>query len=119
MRWPALWLLAGVIAVASCSPAPTAQQRAHAIERAALAPLQKNYAKIVTAFDISGTRLDLAINANAYIATGDDTLSRFRAQALRDWRDGWRKAHPGKHAVLTLRLMDYINRVWATEHTKA
>lgn len=112
----ALLLLAGV---ASCAQQPTPAERIESTEQASLAPLKAKYPDIVTAFDITGNRLDLAIDANGYIQTGDDEVDRFKSDAASAWRTAWMKAHPHQHAMLTLRLMDFMNRVWATEHVRA
>ncbi|HUA09901.1 MAG TPA: hypothetical protein VMA98_11600 [Candidatus Acidoferrales bacterium] len=105
--------------LASCAPQPSAQERINASETAALAPLKKQYPAIVTAFDLSGTRLDIAIDANGYISTGDDDVDRFKRLASRDWRAAWSAAHPHQHALLTVRLVDFMGRTWATERVKA
>lgn len=105
--------------LAACAPQPTPQEKIDAAETAALAPLKKQYPDIVTAFNLNGTRLDIAIDANGYISTGDDDVNKFKALALKDWRSAWSASHPHQHALLTLRLMDFMNRTWATEHVKA
>jgi hypothetical protein len=115
---PALAALTLLLA-ASCAAQPTPQERVESTEQAALAPLKAKYPDIVTAFDISGNRLDLAIDANAYIQTGDDQIAAFKTDAKNAWRNAWIKAHPQQHAALTVRLMDFMNRVWGTEHTRA
>lgn len=108
-----------LLAVASCAVQPTPAERVEATEQASLAPLKAKYPDIVTAFDITGNRLDLAIDANGYIQTGDDKIDRFKADAANAWRTAWMKAHPHRHAMLTVRLMDFMNRDWATEHVRA
>ena len=105
--------------LAACASAPTAQERAAATEQSVLAPLKAKYPDIVTSFDISGKRLDLSIDANGYIRTGDDAIAAFKGEAGAAWRKAWMKAHPGKHATLTLRFVDYVNRTWFHETLKA
>jgi len=117
-----LWSRAGVafiLIVAACAPQPTPQQRIDAKETAALRPLKDAYPDIVSAFNLYGTRLDIAIDANGYISTGDNDVAKFKTLASRDWREAWASAHPHQHAVLTVRLVDFIGRTWATEHVKA
>lgn len=104
---------------ASCASAPTPQERVQATETAALAPLKTKYSDIVTAFNIKGARLDIAIDANAYDSTGDSVLAQFRSDAADAWKTAWMKAHPHAHAALTVRLLDFMNRVWNTQHVKA
>jgi hypothetical protein len=103
----------------ACSTAPTPQQRVESTEQSELAPLKKKYPDIVTAFDTFGNRLDLSIDANAYIRTGDDVLDRFRSDASAAWKRAWTKAHPRRHAVLTVRFVDFMRRTWVQENVKA
>jgi hypothetical protein len=104
---------------ASCAPQPTAQERIDAQETASLAQLKKAYPDIVVAFDMKGaTQLDVSIDANGYISTGDNDVDKFKKVALDDWRSAWTAAHPHEHAKLTLRLVDFMGRTWATEHVQ-
>jgi hypothetical protein len=118
-----LWSRAGIVLLlalaAACTPQPTPQQQIDAQETAALQPLKTQYPDIVSAFNLFGTRLDIAIDANGYISTGDNDVDKFKALAIRDWRSAWIAAHPHEHAELTLRLVDFIGRTWDTEHVKA
>ena len=119
-----LWSRAGVALVlilgAACAPRPSAQEQVDAQEAAALAPLKAAYPDIVVAFDMKGaTQLDISIDANGYISTGDSDVDKFKATASRDWRTAWSAAHPHQHALLTLRLVDFMGRTWVTEHVKA
>ncbi len=107
------------LALASCSSAPTPKEQIATTELAKLAPLKAKYPAIVTDFDITGTRLDLSIDANGYIETGDDDVARFKVEAAKAWRSAWEAAHPHKHAMLTLRFIDFINRVWFSERLHA
>lgn len=119
-----LWSRAGIALLlalaAACAPQPTPQQQIDAQETAALAPLKTQYPDIVVAFDMKGpTQLDISIDANGYISTGDNDVDKFKALAIRDWRSAWIAAHPHEHATLTLRLVDFMGRTWATEHANA
>ncbi|HEX8806803.1 MAG TPA: hypothetical protein VF741_07630 [Candidatus Aquilonibacter sp.] len=119
-----LWSRAGIALLlalaAACSPQPTPQQQVDAQETAALQPLKTQYPDIVVAFDMKGaTQLDISIDANGYISTGDNDVDKFKALAIRDWRSAWIAAHPHEHATLTLRLVDFMGRTWATEHAQA
>ncbi len=105
---------------ASCAPQPTAQERIDAQETASLAQLKKAYPDIVVAFNMKGpTQLDIAIDANGYISTGDNDVDKFKARVSRDWRIAWSAAHPHQHALLTVRLVDFMGRTWVTEHVQA
>jgi hypothetical protein len=119
-----LWSRAGLALVlilgTACAPQPTAQEQIDAQETTSLAPLKKAYPDIVVAFNMKGpTQLDIAIDANGYISTGDNDVDKFKALAAEDWRTAWADAHPHQHALLTLRLVDFMGRTWATEHVKA
>jgi hypothetical protein len=106
--------------VVACAPQPTPQQQIDAKETAALGPLKAQYPDIVVAFDMKGTtQLDISIDANGYISTGDNDVDKFKALAIRDWRSAWISAHPHEHGKLTLRLVDFMGRTWATEHAQA
>jgi len=112
--------LALLLTAAACTPQPTPQQQIDARETAALQPLKAQYPDIVVAFNFKGTtQLDIAIDANGYISTGDDDVDKFKKVALNDWRSAWSAAHPHEHANLTLRFVDFMGRTWVTEHVKA
>jgi hypothetical protein len=108
-----------LVLAASCAGSPTPRQQIQSTEQAALAPLKAKYPDIITAFDISGKKLNIAIDANGYIQTGDDEVDQFKKDAASAWRAAWVKAHPHEHAALTVVFTDYINRVWATLHAQA
>lgn len=119
-----LWSRVGIALVlvlgAACAPQPSAQAQIEAKETAALAPLKAAYPDIVVAFNMKGkTQLDIAIDANGYISTGDNDVDKFKARASRDWRTAWTAAHPHEHALLTVRLVDFMGRTWVTEHVQA
>ena len=119
-----LWSRAGIVLLlvlgAGCAPHPSPQEQIDAQETAALAPLKAAYPDIVVAFDMKGTtQLDISIDANGYISTGDNDVDKFKAAASHDWRIAWSAAHPHEHAVLTLRLVDFMGRTWVTEHVRA
>ncbi len=111
--------LALLVALAACAPQPSAQEQLTAQETAALAPLKAKYPDIVVAFAPVGTRLDISIDANGYISTGDDAVAAFKTRASHDWRNAWIAAHPHQHALLTVRMVDFIGRTWLTEKVQA
>lgn len=112
----ALLLLLG----AACAPHPSVQEQIDAQETATLAPLKAAYPDVITAFNMKGaTQLDIAIDANGYISTGDNDVDKLKARVSRDWRAAWVQAHPHQHALLTVRLVDFMGRTWVTEHVQA
>ena len=65
------------------------------------------YSNAVTGFDIHGTRMDVSIDLNQYSLIDEASDDAIKQDALNRWKDGWRAENPGKHATLTVRLLDY------------
>jgi hypothetical protein len=100
----------------ACSQ-PSAQRLDDA-EIEALAPLKARYADIVMGFDIKPqTTLIVSVDLQSYIDTDDDTLAAMRREALARWRSIWHARHPGAHAVVSVRFIDFIGRKVAQEST--
>lgn len=113
----ALYALA-VLALSACS-APSPQERIEATQRDAMAPLKAHYAEIVTGFDFQGNTLNVSIDPNAALDLDDDQEKAMRAEALRDWRGAWLRAHPNEHAQLTVRIIDFRGTQYWKGTTKA
>jgi hypothetical protein len=114
--------LGAVVALAfltACAAHVSPQARIDQPEVAALASLKTGYPDIVVAFNIYGQRLDISIDANGYISTGDDAVAQFKTRILQQWRTAWTAAHPHQHALLTVRLVDFMGRTWSTQHIRA
>jgi ABC-type glycerol-3-phosphate transport system substrate-binding protein len=111
--------LLSLLTFAACSAAPTPQERTETTEQSVLASLKTKYPNVVTAFNISGNRLDISIDANGYNQTDDDGLDQLKSDAAATWKASWEKAHPNQHAVLTVRMLDFMNRVWFKKAVKA
>ncbi|HET9031226.1 MAG TPA: hypothetical protein VFN49_13720 [Candidatus Aquilonibacter sp.] len=118
MRTRSLLLLTALLAVA-CSSAPTPQERAEQTERDAMAPLKQRYPDVVMGFDFHGTSADVSVDLNQEIQMDDDKEDAMRNQAVAMWRSAWMKANPGKHATLTLRILDFRGNVNWKKTTKA
>jgi hypothetical protein len=108
-----------LVILTACASQPSPQERIEATEQATLASLKAQYPDIVTAFDIDGNTLNIAIDANGYIQTADPTVDAFKKKAGQQWRAAWIAAHPHQHALLTVRLTDFMSRVWDTQHVRA
>ena len=102
-----LTLAALASVVTACSSQPSPDDIAAAKETAALAPLRSQYEEAVTGFDIKGNELVVAINLNAYADIDQDDVPRLQEAVVEAWRSAWLAQHPGKHAELTIRFIDY------------
>jgi hypothetical protein len=101
-----------LVACSQSSP----QQRLDDAEIEALAPLKAHYAEVVMGFDVKPqTTLIVSVDLQSYIDTDDDTLAAMRREALVRWRSIWRARHPGAHAVVSVRFIDFIGRKVAQE----
>ena len=118
-----LWTRAGIALMlallTACAAQPSPRELQAAKESASLAPFKTKYHAFVTAVTPNGNRLDVAIDANAYLDVDDDAVAAFKKAAAADWRRAWMAANPGKHAVLTVRVIDFMGRAWVTERVKA
>jgi ABC-type glycerol-3-phosphate transport system substrate-binding protein len=105
-----------MLIAAACSSAPSPQEASYDREIARMQPMRGDvYSNAVTGFDISGTRMDVSIDLNQYSLIDDDADDAIKRDALNRWKDGWRAENSGKHATLTVRLLDYHGKPWFTE----
>ena len=103
-------------ALAACSSPP--RERVDSAELARLAALKQRYPNVVMGFDIRPeTTLIVSLDLQGYIEMDDDAAEALKIQALEAWRSAWAYAHPREHAVLRLRLIDFIGRKIAEETT--
>ena len=119
-----LWSRVGIalllILGSACAPQPSAQEQIDAKETAALAPLKAAYPDIVVAFNMKGTtQLDISIDANGYISIGDNDVDKFKARAVARLACRVVAGASAPARALTLRLVDFMGRTWATEHMQA
>jgi hypothetical protein len=105
------------VLLAACS-APAPQARSDA-ELAAVAPLRRQYPGLVMGFDIRpATTLIVSLDLQQYIDTDDETIAKMKRDTLARWRRTWAAAHPGAHAALQVRFIDFIGRTIATESAR-
>jgi hypothetical protein len=118
VRFGRLFAVAWTVCMLVACSQPSPQQRLHDAEIEALAPLKSRYAGIVMGFDVKPqTTLIVSIDLQGYIDADDDTLAAMRKEALVRWRSIWVARHPGDHAVVSVRFIDFIGRKVAQEST--
>ena len=110
---------AALAALLSACSAPSPQERIDAAELAQLAPLKQTYSGVVMGFDFpSDTTLIVSLDIQSYMGMDDDAIDAMKARLLAGWRAAWVAAHPGAHALLTVRLIDFVGRTIAQESTR-
>ena len=114
------WIAAGAIALLTACSSPSAQEAAQNQELATLTPLKQKYQDVVTGFDFKpGQTLIVSLDLNNYNAMGDDDQAAMKKTVAAAWRKAWQDAHPGQHATIHLKFMDFIGRTIGTENVKA
>ena len=110
MTWVRGCAVAVAIAAAACA-SPSATQATTDAEIAAMAPLKHAYPAVVMGFDVHGsTALVVSLDLQAYDGMNDDDASAMERRAVADWQRAWKDAHPGLHARLQVRFIDFIGR---------
>ena len=104
-------IAAVLVALAGCSSQPSPQEQIETTERAAMQPLKAHYPGVVMGFDFHGTTADVSVDLNEEIQMDDTKEDAMRAEAVRDWREAWMRAHPHEHAHLLLRILDFRGNV--------
>ncbi len=95
------------------------QQRVDDAELAFVAPLKEKYSGVVMGFDVRPqSTLVVSLDLQHYIETDDDAVAAMKRDVLARWRAAWTAAHPGAHAELLVRFIDFIGRTVAQETTK-
>lgn len=108
-----------IVTLGACS-SPSAREAAQNRELATLAPLKQHYQDVVTGFDFKpGETLVVSLDLNNYNGMGDDDQAAMKKTIAATWRKAWHDAHPGEHATIHLKLMDFIGRTISTQTIKA
>jgi hypothetical protein len=103
--------------LAACAPTP--QQRADSAELHDLGALKQRYPDVVVGFDLRlKDTVIISLNLQNYIQMDDDAVIALKRDALERWRTAWTAQHPHQHAVLHVRLIDFIGRKVAEETTQ-
>lgn len=106
-------------ALAACA-APSSTDRVTAAELNAVAPLKRQYAGVVSGFDIrTRDTLTIALDLQRYIDMDDDAVAAMQRHALATWRAAWTASHPRENATLHVRFIDFIGRTVAVKSTRA
>jgi hypothetical protein len=108
-----------VVALLSECSGPTDAEKLAASERAGMLPLKTTYPDAVMGFDFHDGRVDISIDMNGYIDLGDDGEEAVKSDALKRWRSTWIATHPGQHAALTVRFLDFRGNTEYKATTKA
>ncbi len=107
-----------LVAVTACSAAQSPQAASEAREIAHMQPMRQGNNDTVVGFDAHGTRMDVSIDLNEWETIDDDADQAIKDDALDRWKEAWSAENPGKHATLTVRLLDYHGRLFFTETGK-
>jgi hypothetical protein len=112
-------LCAALAAICAACSSPSPRERLDANELAALAPLKRAYSGLVMGFEIRPENtLIVSLDLQRFIETDDDVAAAMKRDSLARWKAAWASAHPGEHATLHVRFIDFIGRKVAEESTK-
>ncbi len=112
-------IAAVAIALLAACASPSPQEAAQKQELAALTPLKQEYRDVVMGFDFKPDEtLIVSLDLNNYNGMGDDDQDAMKKTIAAAWRKAWQEAHPGRHATIHLRLMDFIGRTISTAEMK-
>ncbi|MBV9262892.1 MAG: hypothetical protein JO324_01135 [Candidatus Eremiobacteraeota bacterium] len=104
--------------VAACA-SPSSQERMSGAEISDMSALKRQYPDVVSGFDLRPRdTLVVSLDLQHYIEMDDDAVVALKRDALERWRAVWVRHHPGEHATLHLRLIDFIGRKVADETTR-
>jgi hypothetical protein len=93
------------------------QEAGVAREIAYMQPMRADSDNTVVGFATQGTRMDVAIDLNLWQQL-DDGGDGIKTEALDRWKTAWSKENPGRHATLTVRLIDYRGHEFFRETAK-
>lgn len=83
-----------------------------------MTPLKRAYPGVLMGFDVRGdTMLVASLDLQGYNGTDDDVNTAMRRAVVEGWRRAWSSAHPGAHATLHVRFIDFIGRTIAEKTT--
>jgi len=105
------------VVISACS-GPSPQEASLAREMAYMQPMRSESNDTVVGFDIKGTQMNVGIDLNEWETIDDDADQAIRTEALSRWKTAWSKENPGKHATLTVRLVDYHGHEFFRETAK-
>jgi hypothetical protein len=107
------WRVASALFVcltfAACAPSP--QEQTESAERTSLASYKAAYPDVVMGFDFHGNTLDVSVDLNEMVHMEADDEEAVKVAGLAAWRKAWAAQHPGQHAKLTVRFLDFQAKV--------
>jgi hypothetical protein len=109
-----------ILMMIGCSSAQSPRDRATASELAQVSVLKRDFSGIVMGFDVrDDTTLIVSLDLQSYIGMDDDAAAAMQRTVVARWRDAWVAAHPGAHAMLQVRFIDFIGRKIAEQSIRA
>ena len=113
------WAVATAILLLTACSSPSAQEVAQNQELATLAPLKQQYRDVVTGFDFKPDETLIAsLDLQNYNGMSDDDQAAMKKTIAATWRKAWQEAHPGQHATIHLKLIDFIGRTIGTKEIR-
>jgi predicted naringenin-chalcone synthase len=103
--------IAGIAAAIGCASAPSPRERVTSAEIAQMSSLKRTYSGIVMGFDVrDDTTIVVSLDLQTFIGMDDDAAAAMKRGVAERWRSAWSSAHPGGHATLHVRFIDFIGR---------
>ena len=106
-----------LVVISACS-GPSPEEASLARETASMQPMRAEFNDTVVGFDIHGTQMSVGIDLNEWETIDDAADQAIKTEALSRWKTAWSKENPGKHANLTVRLIDYHGHEFFRESAK-
>ncbi len=96
---------------AACASPQAPAERAVSSEIAQLSALKHSYPGVVMGFDVrNDTTLIVSLDLQGFIGMDDDAADSMQRTVVAQWRAAWSSSHPGAHATLHVRFIDFIGR---------
>ena len=96
------------LVLSGCGSSESSRQMTVDREIAALAPLKAGSENTIVGMDVKdNTELVLSLDVEAWTSIDEDDDTAIEALALKDWKAAWIHEHPGLHAILHVRFVDY------------
>ena len=106
-----------LVVIGACS-GPSPEETSLARETAYMQPMRAEHNDTVVGFDIHGTQMNVGIDLNEWETIDDAADQAIKTEAMARWKAAWTRENPGKHATLTVRLVDYHGHEFFRESAK-
>lgn len=105
---------------AACAPsAPRSSgQAADDRETQSLLGLKRSYAAVVSGVDVRGTTAMVYVDVNQLHQLDETSETSFKAIALKQFENVWKRNHRGAHGKLSVALRDFTGAEVATVYGK-